>query len=255
MPGALHRRDGWALALPLASAIAWAALAAGGSNAALPDFCAALVPLSASLDLALALNSPAQLSAAWALMIVAMMAPLIVMPLRHVRERSFARRRIRASLLFTLGYFAIWMTAGAALQATALVARAAIGDPMLLVALAAGTALVWQASPAKQWFLNRCHRLPPLAAFGAAADRDALSFGMSHGMACAGACWALMLPLLVTRLHFTAMIAVALFIFAERLEGPAPLGWRPRGCGKAMRIVAEQARLWFAGQMRAREVG
>src|SRR3954469_6845468 len=105
----MRPRDGWLLALGAASAIAWAALLAGASSTVLPDFCAALVPLSASLDLTLALNSPARLAAAWALMIVAMMTPLLVAPLRHVRDRSFARRRTRALSLFALGYFAIWM--------------------------------------------------------------------------------------------------------------------------------------------------
>jgi len=45
-----------------------------------------------------------------------------VAPLRHVRERSFARRRTRAMLLVVLGYLAVWMAAGMVLQVAAVVA-------------------------------------------------------------------------------------------------------------------------------------
>jgi predicted metal-binding membrane protein len=102
--------------------------------------------------------------------------------------------------------------------------------------------VAWQVSPAKQWCLNRCHRRPQLAAFGVAADRDAFNFGLTNGALCAGACWTLMLPMLLAAGgQLFAMIAVTLFVFAERLERPAPLAWRWRGTGKAWRIVLAQA--------------
>jgi len=40
------------------------------------------------------------------------------------------------------------------------------------------------------------------------------------------------------------MIAVTLFSVAESLEKPAPLAWRWRGGGKALRIVAA----WWPGR-------
>jgi hypothetical protein len=42
------------------------------------------------------------------------------------------------------------------------------------------------------------------------------------------------------------MIAVTLFVFAERLESPGPLAWRWRGPGKALRIATAQARMRLA---------
>jgi hypothetical protein len=39
------------------------------------------------------------------------------------------------------------------------------------------------------------------------------------------------------------MIAVTLFIFAERLESPAQLNWRWRGPSKALRIAVAQVRM------------
>jgi predicted metal-binding membrane protein len=177
-------------------------------------------------------------------MIAAMMSPLIIAPLRHVRDRSFARRRARSMLLFIAGYAAVWMAAGAGLQAVALAARSFLPIPLVWLGLAATLAVVWQVSPAKQRCLNRCHRQPHLAAFGVAADRDAFDFGLLNGTSCVGVCWALMLLLLfVEQSHLVPMIAVALFVVAERLERPAPLEWRWRGAGKGLRIVAAQARI------------
>jgi predicted metal-binding membrane protein len=222
-------------------------LALDGNGLALPSFCSAemlrAVPLSVSFDLAFVFNSSAQLASGWALMVAAMMSPLLVAPLRHVRDRSFTRRRTRAMLLFVAGYGAVWMIAGVGLQATALTAQWAASAPLVYLSLTA-VAILWQISPAKQWCLNRCHRRPHLAAFGAAADRDAFNFGVTNGVSCAGACWALMLPMLVAgQGHVFGMIALALFVFAERLETAVPLEWRWRGPGKAWRIISAQARI------------
>lgn len=197
-----------------------------------------------SLTLALALNPPAKLAAGWALMIAAMMAPLVAAPLRHLSDRSFAWRRWRAMLLFAAGYGAVWMAAGAALESLVLAARLAAATSLPLLGGATALALIWQVSPAKQRSLNGCHRRPEIAAFGAAADRDALWFGLTHGASCVSACWALMLlQLVIAHGHTVAMAAVALFLFAERFERPAPLSWRWRGPGKAPRLAAAQ--LWI----------
>jgi predicted metal-binding membrane protein len=81
------------------------------------------------------------------------------------------------------------------------------------------------------------------------ADRDAFDFGLTNGTACVGACWALMLlPLFAGDNHLLAMIAFTLFVFAERLEGPAALAWRWRGPGRALRIIMAQARMPLAAR-------
>ena len=73
---------------------------------------------------------------------------------------------------------------------------------------------------------------------------DAFGFGLTNGASCAGSCWALMLAtLLVGQGHVLAMIGVTLFIFAERLDGPAQLKWRWRGPSKALRIAVAQVRM------------
>jgi predicted metal-binding membrane protein len=242
------RLDPWLVVLASTSLAAWSVLAVDGSGFTMPAFCAAgtpgSVPLSVSLDLALVLNSPARLASGWALMVAAAMSPLIIAPLRHAHDRSFARRRVRAMLLFVAGYVAVWMLVGAALQVVALVGLWAAPAPPAHLGLAAAAAIVWQVSPAKQWCLNRCHRRPHLAAVGAAADRDAFTFGLTNGASCSGACWPLMLLMsFAGQAHVLGMIGLTLFVFAERLESPAPLAWRWRGSGKAVRIIAAQTRI------------
>ena len=251
MGNAARRLDTWLVVLGSASLAAWSVLALDGSDLIMPAFCSAATPwpasLSVSFEQALAFNSPAKLASSWALMVAAMMLPIVIAPLRHVRDRSFASRRKRATLQFVAGYLAVWMIAGIGLQTMAFAARWAVPAPLPCLGLAAAIAMVWQVSPAKQWCLNRCHRRPHLAAFGAAADRNAFEFGLSNGASCVGACWALMLlMLLVEHGHLPAMAAVTVFVLAERLESPAPLAWRWRGPGKALRIVTAQARIRLA---------
>jgi predicted metal-binding membrane protein len=254
-----RRLEPWLVILGATCCAAWAVLMFDTGGASLAALCSAgrlwPAPQPLSLNVALALNSPGTLAADWALMFAAMMTPLVIAPLRHIRDRSFAKRRARAMLLFVAGYAGVWLAAGVGLQAMALVALLAGLTPLVCLGLAAAIALGWQVSPAKQWCLNRCHRHPRLAAFGAAADRDAFAFGLSNGAFCVGACWALMLLTLCAGPgHILAMTLVTLFVAAERIESPAPLGWRWRGFGKALRIVTAQARMRLAPKSNIREV-
>ena len=246
--------EGWLVVLGSISLIAWLLLMRDGGVPMVPELCSAspllALPLSASFNLALAFGAPARLASDCALMVSAMMPPLIIASLRHVRDRSFTRRRARATLLFLLGYVLVWMTAGFVLQVMAFAARWAVPARLLCFCVVVATAILWQVSPAKQWCLNRCHRRPHLAAFDLAADRDAFAFGLTNGASCVGSCWALMLTLIVTQGHALGMVAITLFAFGERLEGPAPLAWRWRGPFKALRIAAAQAGMWLTTQGR-----
>ena len=239
----MQRAAHWLLPFWAIIAVAWAVLVSGGGGVALlPAFCTAegwhALPPSASFDLALVTNALPLLALGWLVMVIAMMLPLALAPLGQVRERSFARRRTRSMLLFAFGFVVLWMAVGVILQALAWSVQWAVPG-LLGVALAVAVAFVWQVSPAKQWCLNRCHQRPPMTAFGLTADLDALRFGVKNGAACAGACWALMLPmLLIGQGQLAAMIVVTLFGIAESLETPAPLAWRWRGGGKALRILA-----------------
>ena len=195
----------------------------------------------ASFQMLLAMNPPSSITAGWALMLVAMMSATLIAPIGHIFERSFKRRRARSVILFVVGYAAIWMTAGSIFLAVKL-ALSLLAPQSYLPAVVVGLiAFVWQCSPIKQRCLNRGHNHRELAAFGTAADRDALRFGITHGLWCVGSCWALMLfPMLLAQGHLAAMAAVTFLMISERLEQPRPLSWTLRIRGKLMRIVIAQ---------------
>lgn len=222
--------------LLLASLVGWAALLGSGHWLAVPDYCG----VSArhwvergwqGLESALLFNPPARLIPAWLLMLLAMMPPLLAEPVKHLWDRSLARRRPRAIAMFAASYAAVWMGAGVVLTAAAVALKALVGAVWLAApALAAAIALLWQVAPAKQICLNRCHRLPRLSAFDWAADRDCLRYGLVAGSWCVGACWALMLvPLVADRAHVAAMAVGALFLLIERQTPARPAKWRLPG--------------------------
>ena len=219
----------------LLSAAGWALLLADPHG--MPVHCA--VPMAAgSWRMLLAMNPLAARMAGWALMLVAMMAPALIVPLTYLRLNSFRRRRARSMGLFAAGYAGVWMIAGVVLLALEMGARAMAPESYGPALAVAATALVWQCSPMKQSCLNHCHAHGSLAAFGGAADRDALGFGLSHGVWCAGSCWAwMLLPMLLPRGHVMGMAGVTVLILGERLERPARPEWRWRGVGRLMRIV------------------
>lgn len=202
----------------------------------------------ASFQMLLAMNPISSLTTGWALMLIAMMSPTLVAPIRHIIERSFNRRRARSVTLFVVGYAAIWMTAGGILLAALLILRLLMPQSYLPAVTVVIIAFVWQCSPIKQRCLNRAHNHSEMAAFGIAADRDAIRFGLVHGAWCVGSCWALMLfPLLLSQGHFAAMAVVTFVMTSERLEQPRPLSWRLRFPGKLMRIVVAQTRIRLHG--------
>jgi predicted metal-binding membrane protein len=176
------------------------------------------------------------------LMTVAMMAPLTIPAIRHVRARGLPRRRRRATVLLTVVHGLVWLAGGLVLLVAAATLQDLLGHgPAIVIGL--GLAAAWQFSPAKQRCLNRHHAEPPLAAFGRKADRDVLRFAATHAGWCLGACWALMLvPLLFDRWHVAVMLLASGWMWAELLERPKAPSWQLRLPVKAARIVAAAAR-------------
>ena len=183
----------------------------------------------------------ASVAAGWLLMLAAMMTPLLTAPIRHVRARSFARRRSRAIALFVVGYLTIWMAAGAALVSMA--GRAIEAAPAVTPWAAAAIAVVWQFTPAKRHCLNRSHAHPALAAFGVPADLSALRFGLAHACGCLGSCWPLMALSLTVPPPFemVVMVVATLWLAGERIDGPVPPAWRLHYPRVALRVVMTRA--------------
>ncbi len=186
----------------------------------------------------------ASMAAGWIVMLVAMMTPALIPPVRHIRLRSFTHRRLRAIALFAAAYAAIWIVGGAVLIALALALNLLAPHSYLAIAGVLLVAFAWQCSPAKQVCLNRCHRHIELPAFGREADIGVLRFGLTHGLWCGGACWALMLASLVLpQGHFIAMAGATVLIVSERFDRPRPPSWRARGGGTLLRAAIARTRI------------
>jgi predicted metal-binding membrane protein len=212
--------------------------ARSAGHAALPAFCgsgaASLLASSgglAALQLTLALNPPVRLMADWALMLLAMMPPLLAQPVMHVWRSSLPRRRLRAVAYFAIGYGCVWMAAGPALMSMALLLQLLSqfagreGVPIFAGVLL--LAVVWSASPWQRAALNLGHRLTRIGLFGWAADRECLTFGLVHALWCIASCWAWMLAALaVGPWHFSAMMVAGAVMLGERLAAPDRPRWR-----------------------------
>jgi predicted metal-binding membrane protein len=218
----------WPLLFGLAG-LGLAASALQDGDATLAAFCARTgVPVGAWPDALGALfvtRPPAELLGAWALMLLAMMPPLLTVPLAHVWRSSLPRRRPAALASFAVGYGAVWLAVGPVLVGFALMAELAAGPRALLVALL--IAGVWSASPWQRMALNRSHRLPRIGLFGWGSLGDACAFGALHARWCVVSCWAWMLvPLAAGRWHVLAMVLAGAVMLVERLARPDRPRWR-----------------------------
>jgi predicted metal-binding membrane protein len=214
----------------------WVVLANSHFSLLMPDFCSSLpgdwmAQGSAGVVAALILNPPAQLIMSCLIMLVAMMTPLLARPIAHLWNHSPARLRAPAIALFVATYAGVWLLAGCVLMAIAVALKAfASAAALPIPALAVVIALIWQATPAKQTCLNRCHRLHRLSAFCSAAVWDCVRCGAMTALWCVGACWALMLvPLVLDEMHFATMAGVAAVLFVERQARATR--WRPEMIG------------------------
>lgn len=219
------------------SLVAWIVLIIGQAEPQTSS-CCVVRSSTTSFERLLAANPATSLAWGWALMLVAMMAPMLIPAIYHIRISSFARRRTRSTAFFVAGYGAVWMGVGGVMLAAELFTIWRAPQSYLPAAVVGLIALVWQASPFKQRCLNRCHSHPPLAAYGVAADWDVLRMGLEHGLWCAASCWTIMLfPMLLPQGHFFAMTFVSTLMFCERLDPSRTPSWRMRGFGTALRYL------------------
>src|SRR5215468_1658447 len=208
------------------------AWSAGGAT--LPAFCGAGTARALrelgwpdAAALVFALNPPGRLLADWAVMLLAMMPPLLAPALMHVWRSSLPQRRAQGTACFVLGYAALWMAAGPILIGLALLLQLVAGEAAVAFAGALSLAIVWSASPWQRIAINRSHRLRRIGLFGWAADRDCLTFGAIHALWCMVSCWAWMLAALTAGpWHIAAMMLTAAIMLAERLAPPQQPRWR-----------------------------
>jgi predicted metal-binding membrane protein len=201
-------------------------------------------PSTASLQMLLEMNAISSLLLGWGLMVVAMMLPKLIFPIQQIYTRSLKRRRFLSALLFVFGYVAVWMVVGVFMTAAILGLHLLMPNSYVPAIGLGIVAIVWQFSPIKQRCLNRGHDHWTLAAFGWAANRDALLFGVMHGVWCVGSGWALMLlPMLLPKGHGLVMIIVTFIMISEHFEHPQVPRWRIDLRGKLFRIIVAQTRI------------
>lgn len=201
-------------------------------------------PSAASLQMLLDMNPISSLMTGWGLMVVAMMLPKLAIPIQHIYAQSFKRLQFGLSVLFVLGYIAVWMAVGLIMVAAMLGLHLVLPNSYIPAIILGVMTIVWQFSPIKQRFLNRGHDHWTLAAFGWPAGRDALQFGVMHGVWCVGAGWALMLlPMILPQGHNLAMIVVTFIMISEHMEHPQAPRWQINFRIKLFRIIAAQTRI------------
>jgi predicted metal-binding membrane protein len=177
-----------------------------------------------------------------AVMAAAMMLPSVLPAARAVALTSRWHRRQRALAMFTGAYLAVWTVFGVAVTAVLLLVGADAGPPWVgPVALVAAAA--WELSPGKPRHLRACHRLSPSGNDGWSADLACVRAGLRHARACLGACWALMVAvLLVSTGTVLVMVVLTAVIWAEKVLAAGPR----LGARAALLIVATAAVLALA---------
>jgi predicted metal-binding membrane protein len=162
----------------------------------------------------------------WAVMTAAMMlpvsAPAVARLVRAGRSQAPA-----ATVLFLLGYVAVWMLAGLAgytvVEAIRGVHANVLGWSSAGRYLAAATLLaaaIYQLTGAKRRWLARCTephlRSPPGRAPGA------LRAGLEHGSCCVACCWTLMAALYALGMMSIAWMAVVTVLIVGERVLPRP---------------------------------
>ena len=221
---------------------AWVALVVSGGHSAGMDMGAH----PASVWTAAAAGLPG-----WTLMTVAMMGPAALARFRDIG--AAAAHPARATAGFALAYLAVWAVFGFGVLAAAAIAGIPGTRALALVLLAA---VGWQLSPVKRRLLRVSHRKPghriapdnskrppgsvsassvsgkpgsvsgkpgsvsgkPGSRPGSVSGKAALAHGLRYGLCCLGACWCLMLVMVVAPAGQLLWLAgLSALITAERV--------------------------------------
>lgn len=153
----------------------------------------------------------------WLAMILAMMLPLMIVPVRFAAFGSLRRRRHPAVGAFLASYVSVWMVAGIiCLWLLTLLKTTPAAENRYALAAGLLAAACWQATAWKRRLATACHRTRPLAPDGWQAHRDCLLFGADHGMHCVANSGLLMFVAMLSPLHAASMCVVTLLLLYER---------------------------------------
>jgi predicted metal-binding membrane protein len=152
----------------------------------------------------------------WFVMVLAMMFPLMAVPVRVTAFSSLWRRRHLAIGTFLTGYLTVWMVAGVGYLFLVAFLSMVATEWRFLAGIGLLTAAAWQLTALKRRLSTSCHRTRPLAPDGWPAHRDCLRFGVDHGIHCIGNCGVLMFAAMLSPWHQAMMVVTTLLLFYER---------------------------------------
>ena len=182
----------------------------------------------------------------WALMVLAMMLPVVGGQVHTVATRSLWSRRHRGPVFFVAAFVAVWFAVGGVL--VALVAPLGPGGSGSWLALVLLVAAAWQVAPARRRLLRRCSALRLGHPSGVDADLDCARAGFRSALRCVATCGPMMAAMTLSH-SLALMAALTLILLGERSRGPDPL----RRAGRAREAwallgLAALAGAWAAVQ-------
>ncbi|QJF51028.1 DUF2182 domain-containing protein [Roseobacter ponti] len=173
------------------------------------------------------LHPPAAL-AEWALMVLAMMLPLMVAETGQIAARVYRRSRTGVVLTYLSGYLGAWLLAGPLVILLTLAARAglqSVAGPAVSPLPALGAGALWMISPLRLRLLARGHYRPVIAAGGHRALKDAARAGAGKAGFCLLTCLPLMVAMQAAGGGPAGMALLTVLLIAERRTArPAPQG-------------------------------
>ena len=156
----------------------------------------------------------------WALMVTAMMLPMVNPVVCRVAAGGLWARRGRTVAEVVVGYLLPWL--GLGLVATVLV-RMVAPQPVSagVVAAVLVVAAAWHVAPPRRRIMSRCGAVQPGALRGPRASIDAVRNGGVLGLRCVATCGPAMATMLLSH-SLVLMAGVAAVLWSERLRGPNP---------------------------------
>lgn len=154
----------------------------------------------------------------WTLMSLAMMIPTVLRPMLRIAGGSAMR-----ACSFVVGYLTIWI----AMAVPAIILVNAVPWSGLLISLGWIVVGLYQLAPWTQKALRRCRSMQ--------ASDPAFQLGIKEGVACASACFPLMVIGVVTIagmqpvLSLLSMVAIAAFMIWEKSPRVGPVALRASG--------------------------
>lgn len=148
-------------------------------------------------------------------MTVAMMGPVFAFTLDALRARVLQRRQLLAQATATIGYFAVWLGATAAIEVTTSAVHSGRQGNWSRTIVFVFAAL-WQLTALKRRALVECHSERATRLSGKGALIDEVRFGATSGLWCVASCWAMMTAAYMV-MTLPTMALLSVLIVGERL--------------------------------------